>query len=172
MNIKCNLILKNLLTATCFFLLLSCSNGDDTPVNDNPLEIPTTGSYMRATVDGQPFTSKVNGAEAVVALNQFGQILIVGTNVANQEITIALEGITSTGTYTINSDTDSILAFLEGEQSYDTKSGCSGAIGKVTITTIDETKIEGSFEFIGNQFDNCSASKTVTTGYFRGVYQN
>ena len=87
-------------------------------------------------------------------------------------IAINLLGITATGTYTLNADSDSVIAYTPptGEAAYGT-GGCSGASGTMNVTFIDNDKIEGTFSFTGKDVNNCetSATKTVTNGSFRCI---
>ncbi|HEU0135887.1 MAG TPA: hypothetical protein VFQ50_01210, partial [Flavobacterium sp.] len=63
------------------------------------------------------------------------------------------------------------LAYIEtgNSMSYDT-SNCAGATGTITITAYDDTKVEGTFSFVGKVDEDCNMTKTVTNGSFRGVY--
>jgi hypothetical protein len=89
----------------------------------------------------------------------------------NTAMAVNLIGIDAEGTYPLNSDSDSVVAYLENQQSYDT-SDCSGATGTLTITEINSEKVEGTFSLTGKLDDNCAQSKSITEGSFRGVFMN
>lgn len=167
--------IKIVLFLLSLFCLLSCNSDDDSSTNNDitaPVsDIPTTGSYIRASVDGGAFTTKVSGNENVFVLKSSTGIQITGNNSnMTKAVSIYLDGITQTGTYTIDSSSDSTLNYTDSGIYYDVP-GCAGASGTVTITFIDNSKVEGTFQFIGKDTDNCSGpSKTVTSGSFRGVY--
>lgn len=157
--------------------LSSCSGDDDsTPVTETS-NVPTTGSYITAKVDGSTFSSIIYGVTSATA-SRVGTgvgalITVLGANQNADSIAISLLGITATGTYEISPNTDSIMAFtpVSGGLSYSTGE-CAGTVGSVTITYIDNSKIEGTFSFKGKDSDTCetSAMKTVTEGSFRGVF--
>ena len=152
-------------------LVLSCSSDD----NGGSGGSTPNGTYIKGTVDGTQFvTYSVQGFSAGVATSinsgASRMINITGSNDMNgtTSFTINLMGINSTGTYQINPDSDSVMAFVSGV-SYDT-SNCAGATGTINITTLNDTKIEGTFNFTGKDDENCSATKTVTAGSFRGEF--
>ncbi|GEP49400.1 hypothetical protein FNO01nite_00720 [Flavobacterium noncentrifugens] len=157
--------------------LASCSGNDDsTPVAETS-NVPATGSYITAKVDGNSFSSIIFGVTSATA-SRIGTgvgtlITVLGANQSADSVTISLLGITAAGTYEISPNTESVMAFtpVSGGLSYSTGE-CAGTVGSVTITYIDNTKVEGTFSFKGKDTNTCetSAMKTVTEGSFRGVF--
>ncbi len=159
--------------------LLSCSkDDDDQPVLTPPVTTnPTNASYVTAKVDGNNFSSIIFGTSTAqctrVSPGPEQLITILGGDMAANNITVTLYGISATGTYTVNNTTDSFLNYTPGSGgvAYAT-SECEGASGTITVTHIDNAKVEGTFSFTGIDTENCSGgSKTVTEGSFRGTYQ-
>lgn len=159
--------------------MLSCSKDDDNetiptpPVTTNP----TNASYVTAKVDGNNFSSIIFGTSTAqctrVSPGPEQLITILGGDMAANNITVALYGISATGTYTVNNTTNSFLNYTPGSGgvAYSTAE-CEGASGTITVTHIDNIKVEGTFSFTGIDTDNCSGgSKTITEGSFRGTYQ-
>ncbi|NUY81823.1 hypothetical protein HUK80_13025 [Flavobacterium sp. MAH-1] len=128
-----------------------------------------SGSYLSSKVDGSNFKAEIMGQSTVVAVKNGNFYQVSGSNGDLKNIAIGLFNVTGEGTYEVGPDTDNVLSYLENNISYDT-SNCSGATGTVTITNLTEEKIEGTFSFTGKDDENCSSSKTVTTGKFRGVF--
>ena len=169
-----NLVKFSILSISLF--LASCS-GDDAAAEVVSNNIPGSGSYIMAKVDGADFNSVIFGVTTASATRMETMtgtmITILGANQNADSIVINLMGITATGTYTIDPSVDSVLAFtpVTGGVSYSTGE-CSGTTGTLVVTAIDNAKIEGTFSFKGKDSDTCpsSAMKTVTEGSFRGVF--
>ncbi len=161
--------LKALLLMTAFFSLVSCSKDSDSPAPQP--EIPVTGSYMRASVDGAAFTTKTSDGENVFVLKSGLGVQITGNSSAlTKVIPIYIDGTPQVGTYTLTASSDSSLEYVEGPVYYNA-AGCTGASGTITITVVTDTKVEGTFQFVGKDTDNCARiSKTITNGSFRAVY--
>lgn len=163
------------LASTTF--LISCGGDDDAaPVAQNP-NVPAGGSYIKGKVDGVQFQNlEVMGVSSAIATRtgtgDGTLIMMQGSTMDATSMVITTYGITSTGTYTIDAEDDgNVLAFIPGgsEVSYDT-SNCAGAAGTLNITHLDNTKIEGTFEFTGKDDENCGDTKVVTEGSFRGIF--
>lgn len=159
--------------------LLSCSKDDDNaeaftpPVATNP----NNASYVTAKVDGSDFSSIIFGTSTAqctrVSPGPEQLITILGGDMSANNITVTLYGISATGTYNVNNTTNSFLNFTPGSGgvAYAT-SECEGASGTITVTHIDNVKVEGTFSFTGIDTENCSGGrKTITEGSFRGTYQ-
>ena len=159
----------------------SCGGNDDPPAP--PPALAVTGSYIESNADNQPFTTIIFGNSAANA-SKIGTgpdtiITVLGTNVsltdtsASKSITIVLDGISAPGTYTLNQDSDSLMSYIvngnPNPEAYSTNT-CTGSTGTVTVTFLDNTKIEGTFSFTGKN-ETCAVTKTVTAGKFRGLFQ-
>jgi hypothetical protein len=152
----------------------SCSSDDGGGGSSTP-----NGTYIKATVDGAAFqTLEIQGQSLATALKTgtgSGTLIMIqgsGDMNGSQTMVINMMGITGIGTYDVNADSDgTTLAFVESGSttSYDT-SNCAGATGTLNITHYDDTKVEGTFSFVGKVDEDCSMSKTITNGSFRGVY--
>jgi hypothetical protein len=158
------------------FIATSCGN-DDEPQTTTPAPLPS-GSYIQGKVDGVDFSSSIMGQSTALA-SRTGTgdrtlITVQGTNLETNTMIISMMGITTTGTYTVDAEDDGTLMAYFGTSentSYDT-SNCAGATGTLNVTFIDDTKVEGTFNFIGKDDENCSRSKIVTEGSFRGIFAN
>jgi|SRR6218665_2277659 len=164
----------SLLSVSLF--IASCSSDDAADIVDTGA--PTSGSYITAKVDGADFSSIIYGVASSASATRMEtgagtMITVLGADQSANSIVINLMGITTAGTYTINPNVDSVMAYtpVTGGVSYGTGE-CSGSTGTITITTIDNDKIEGTFSFSGKDADTCptSATKSVTQGSFRGVF--
>lgn len=156
--------------AAFILLLAACSDDNSSGSSGNP------DGFIKGKVDGQQFTSlEVQGHSTTVATRTGTgdgmTIMVSGSNQDLNTMTIITIGITQPGTYEIDSSDNSVLAFISqnDQLSYDTGE-CDGASGTLTITTLTDEKIEGTFSFVGKDGENCSASKTITNGSFRGVF--
>lgn len=157
--------------------LCSCSGSDDSTPVAAIQTVPESGSYITAKVDGSDFSSIIFGVTSAAAsrtvTGDVTLITVLGANLGADSIAINLMNITATGTYEISPNTDSVMAFTPGSGGVSYSTGeCAGTIGSITVTYIDNTKVEGTFSFKGKDSDTCetSAMKTVTEGSFRGVF--
>lgn len=155
-------------------LTASCSDDDS---NSTGSVLPS-GTYISASIDGQAFeTLSIGGQSTAVATktNAGDQSLIMISASAQNTNTmvITLLGVNGTGTYQLNADSDNNVSFVDFATniSYNSSADCEGARGTINVTHFDDQKIEGTFEFVGKNDENCANSKTVTSGSFRGVYQ-
>jgi len=169
---------KSLLVASLIFLA-SCNKDDDAPAIYNPVA-PANASYVTAKVDGADFSTLVFGT-STASCSRSGsgsnnQITILGADLSANSITIALFGVTATGTYTVNNTTDSVLNYSPGSGEIAYTTGiCQAGTGTIIVTALDETHIEGTFSFTGKDGENCGDNggiKTVTQGVFKGVFPN
>ncbi len=159
-------------------IISSCSKDD----NGGGSSVPATGTYINAKVNGTSFSTVINGVSAATATRSGSGtdtiIMVLGSNLngttSTNTLSINLFGITTPGTYAINSDSESVMGYVEGTSEVAYGTGiCAGSTGTVTVTTIDATKIEGTFSFTGKDGENCAAaSKSITNGQFRGVFSN
>ncbi len=170
-----------LVAATTF---VSCSKDDAPAPVAPPAALATSGSYVESgSADNAPFTTILLGQSAATA-QRIGSpdgdiITVAGTHISladtsgSRTIAIVLEGITEPGTYTLNNTSRSVMTYVlttNGDsQSYATNE-CSGSTGTITVTMVDATKIEGTFNFTGKN-EACSVSKSVASGTFRGIFQ-
>jgi hypothetical protein len=159
--------------------LTACSGDDGGNSGGGGSSLDT---YVNAKVDGVTFkTFSVQGHSLGAAMRtgtgDQTLISVSGSSASSmgstdiKTIVISLLGITQPGTYTINSDSNSVLAYVDSASniSWDT-SDCSGATGTIEITVLNDQKVEGSFSFTGKDDENCSSQKNITAGKFRGTF--
>lgn len=156
-------------------VLTSCS-GDD---NNTSVNVPSTGTYISANVGGANFeTLSQQGFNAASATKQvIGDhtfITITAASANTNSMVITLMDVTATGTYDIGPASENAVAFFDTptETAFSSNADCTGATGELKVTQYSDTKIEGTFTFTGKSDDDCSQSKTVTNGQFRGEYAN
>jgi len=166
-------IAQTFFIAASLLLLNSCNKDDDNPT---PFPVvPANTSFITAKVNGANFTTLLFGT-STASCSRSGtgtsaMITILGGDMSANSITIFLDGNVGVGTQTVNITTNSLLNYSpgSGDQAFSTGS-CVGATGTINITASDETHIEGTFSFTGKETDDCSLSKTVTQGTFKGVF--
>ncbi len=157
-------------------LALSCSDdengggGGGTP----------SGTYVKAKVDGTTYeTYKIQGVSAANAISTGsgdGRLIMIGGPIdvsATKAWSVNLMGINSTGEYAIGPDSNSTVAYVDtaNNVSYD-NSDCDGATGTIKITKINDQEVEGTFSLTAKNDEDCSMSKQITNGSFRGVFSN
>ena len=155
-------------------ILVSCNKDDEAPA------VATAGanadSYITTKVDGNDFSTLVYGVSTAscskVNAGETQTITILGGDLSANSVTIVLHNIRTAGTYTVNPDTDSLLNYSPGSGAAAFSTGvCDGSTGTINVTLIDDKKVEGTFTFTGKDTENCSSSKTITEGAFRGTWQ-
>ncbi len=136
-----------------------------------------TGGFVKAKVDGVQFNNlSIQGVSTVVATTTGAGaqrlIMISGSDAETNNMGIIMYGIDAVGEYTLDSDDDgSVLAWIPANsESYDTSSDCAGASGTLKVTKLTNERVEGTFSFIGKDDVNCSESKSITDGSFRGIF--
>jgi hypothetical protein len=154
-------------------LFTSCGGDDNESTGGNG---PSTGSYINAKVDGADFkTMSIQGyTTAAAAKTMAGDQTFITISASSSEtnsMVIALTGITAEGTYNVGPGTENVVSFVDfaTDTAFNSSEDCSGATGTLKVTHYSEEKIEGTFTFTGKN-DDCSGSKTVTNGKFRGEF--
>ena len=102
------------------------------------------------------------------------QMIVVGNNMNFDALGFTTHGITTTGTYPLNQEIDIAgMMYTDGttEVSYGT-TDCPASSGNLVITYIDETKVEGTFQFVANNEDDCADSRTITEGSFSAIFND
>ncbi len=164
--------------ALVFFVavITSCSKDDDN--SSTPTPVTPSGSYITAKVDGADFSSIIFGVSTATA-NRIGTgedtlIMVLGGDLATNSISINLLGISAPGTYALNPSLDgTTIGYVSSSAATSWDTGNCDASGTLTVTALDNTKIEGTFSFVGKNGENCAAAaKNITNGAFRGVFVN
>lgn len=155
-------------------LLTSCSDDSDGGTNNG--NIPETGTYINAKIDGDQFETMsiqgfTTGAASKSGVGESTFIMVTASAENTNTMVIGLMGITGTGTYALNADTETFVAFtdMNSNIAYHSSADCTGVDGEIKITHFSDEKIEGTFSYTGAD-DDCTGTKNVTNGKFRGVY--
>lgn len=168
--------IKNFSWVSFAFLTLlftACSSDDNGGSTSSSLD-----TYITAKVDGVAFKNTISG---VAMKNGTGEMSLITIQCANassladqqfESIHVILVGISATGTYPVNSGTNNTLAYIENHttnNSWDT-GDCEGVSGTITVTKLTATVVEGTFSFTGANDENCSDTKVITEGKFKGTF--
>ncbi len=155
--------------------VMSCSSDDD---GGNGGGSTPGGTYVKAKVGGtMNETYRIQGISVATAITNGtgdGRLIMIGGSIdqmGTKAWSINLLGINAEGEYSIGPDSNSTVAYVENQVSYD-NSNCAGATGTVNITHIDDEKVEGTFSLTAKNDEDCSQTRTITEGSFRGVFMN
>ena len=172
---------KTAFTAMAALTLTLTACSDDDSGSTGGGNNPSNGSYISAKVSGTNFeTMNIAGHSTGMAqktgLGDQTFISITATSQNTNTMVITLSGVTGTGTYNLNEDegNENNVSFVDVASgiSYNSTANCEGAEGTLKVTHYDNQKIEGTFQFVGKNDDDCSKSKNVTEGKFRGIFAN
>ncbi len=161
--------------AALFLVLSSCSSDDGGGATGSALD-----TYVNAKVDGQNFeTFSIQGVSLGTATRNGSVVTVSGisqtsaTATEQKVMTIALMDVTGPGTFTVNATTDAgVVSYFESASNTSWDSGnCDAGTATVVVTTLNATKIEGTFTMTGASSVDCS-TKTITNGTFRGTFMN
>lgn len=134
--------------------------GDSTGPGD-PTPDPSESS-ITARIDGQAWTANVG----VHAVRASGAVGIAGGDGA---VLISLGFVGGTGTFTIGgpSGANGTVSEANGTRVWSTATGPGGS-GSITVTSIDDTRVVGTFSFVAPATANTGATgtRTVTEGAF------
>ncbi len=165
-----------IMTAATFFS--SCSNDDG-----GGSALPS-GSYVKASVDGADFQST---EQLTVSAYSSGNLAIQGTLMDGTTISLnvgAIDNTLETGIYNVNATNSfevnfgscNIMKLVNMTAVAYNSVNCENATGTIEITYIDETKVEGTFSFVGKEVkvdETCNGGTVnVTNGSFRGIFSN
>jgi len=155
-------------------LLTSCSDDDGGSTGDGG-NVPATGTYINAKVDGQTFETLSIQGMTTAAASKTGSgdqtyIVISAASQNTDSMVITLVGVTGEGTFELGPESQTFVAFTEGTtDTFHSSADCNGVTGEIKVTHYSEEKIEGTFEFVGGD-EECTGTKNVTNGKFRGEY--
>ncbi|SCY83595.1 hypothetical protein SAMN02927903_02555 [Flavobacterium caeni] len=158
--------------------LAACSSDDNNNAYVPPVGTPSNDTYVTGKVEGADFSSIIFGVSAAncqkIGSGDDQIVTILGSDMAANSITISLYGPITARDYTVNAGTNSFLNYSPGSGgvAFATTADCTGASGTITVTHVDDSKVEGTFSFTGVDTEDCAGgSKTITQGTFRGTYQ-
>lgn len=151
----------------CF---VSCS-GDD----DNGSAGGGSGEYVKAKVDGKNFSSSTSYDLVAASRPTSNAMAIQGSNNEGHAIQITLFAFDGEGTYNVGDQLIGQALYTKASTtsliSYSSAAG-GGANGEVTITYIDDEKVEGTFSFKGRKAEEGATEMVeVTNGKFRAKFQ-
>ncbi len=168
--------------AIIFSLTLSSCGGSDDD-GGGGFNGPATGTFIKAKVAGSNFLAE--GQLAVGNMTN-GVMVVKGSSTSGKNIGIQLYSTTgslSVGTYNMNATQNTDIAV--GSITYTDVNtstfavtpynslNCENTNGTLEITFMDDTKIEGTFSFVGKEVkedETCDGgTKNVTNGSFRLV---
>lgn len=159
---------KNLATLLLFTAFVGCGGKSATGPNTPPPPPPPAGGPMTATVDGQSFGTTTFTAATHAAT---GSYVISAQSVAglnSKAITLILSNISGTGTYPLGTGAGvegGLATYVENGAGWGTP--LSGQAGTITLTTLTDTRIKGSFSFTATEHTGgATGTRTLTGGTF------
>jgi hypothetical protein len=145
------------------FLIISCSKNDDNPA---PITPAINDSFLKAKVDGVAYSANAN---QVIVSKTANRINIISTT-ANGNFSFSIYDPAGARTYLTSEKGPVLLAsFIENNFREPTyyASNCSN-VGTLTISSISDTEIAGTFSFVGKKSGDCiSTGKNITEGTFK-----
>ncbi|MGC4040292.1 MAG: DUF6252 family protein [Flavobacterium sp.] len=165
-----NLGLAIVLAVTTIFTSCSSSDGDGGGGGNAAL------GTITAKVGGASFTSM---SAATAATHQSTMLIIQGSDATGKAIQLMLSGVTAAGTYEISNTAGiSVIAnYTEvnvsnpmASQAWAAPYENSGVAGSITITSLTDTNVQGTFNFTGKN-QNGTDTKAVTDGSFNVNFQ-
>lgn len=152
---------------------IGCGGGDaDGPTGP---EMPDADGYMTARIDGSAWQSDAIYVNAGAQAAGAGIIVIQGTRVSGSDglsINISLANIPGPGTYPLGtaaavSGGSAGVAESGGQAAAGWNTPFSGAAGTITIASMDEERITGTFGFTAEAVTgSATGARTVTEGRF------
>jgi hypothetical protein len=124
------------------------------------------GSPMSATIDGVRWAAaSTPGAVAVIRTELF--VVIGGSDVNLVAVSLSMPAVSAPGTYPLVPPT-AYHGLVQEQQERTWTSGQPGGSGSVTITSVSDARIAGTFEFAALPAPGTSATGTrqVTNGRF------
>ena len=167
-------LFKNIFAIVLVTIFSISCGGDDDNETSGTIPTPTTGSFMKAKIDGVDYNAD---AIRVLAGQTTNRITISSVLADNRNFELVLNYPTGVGTYSIPVPADKTytlkLVYGEGNVSSSLFSAgaCSGTTGTLVITSITERDIAGTFSFTAKKAGGCSATaKVITEGSFKAGF--
>ncbi|MEO8479301.1 MAG: DUF6252 family protein [Gemmatimonadota bacterium] len=129
---------------------------------------PPGGGAVTVLVDGQPFGA-VSYAQAVHSFSGSYILSVQSVSGVNSKaISISLMNIAEAGTYPLGTGANvegGFASYVENGAGWG--AALSGEAGSITLTTLSDTRIIGSFNFTGTEHTGgASGTRTLTSGSF------
>lgn len=158
-------ILRKAALVGFFIAFMACTSEDGQDSSEAAEEfsgeVAGVGS-ISASKDFDTITgTKISAAGAQIVMMQ-------GTDNSGKGFMLRISTYTGTGSYDLGfTNIANTATFIEGisaGQQYST--AYQGTSGKITVTSDDGKRLEGTFEFVG-KVNNASATRTVSNGKFK-----
>ncbi len=117
---------------------------------------------MEAKIDGADWQAD-NATATKVGAAGFSTIMIAGANTSTEVVTISLLNVSSTGTFDLSSTQLASMSWTPGSVPIDQV--YNAQTGSVTITRLDDDRVEGTFFFNGRRSSD-NGTVGVTQGSF------
>ncbi|MCC5859652.1 MAG: hypothetical protein JJT90_15950 [Ectothiorhodospiraceae bacterium] len=133
---------------------------------DEPVDPGPIAEGMRATINGAPWSANPAVSNATLG-GAFNVLLVAGidpSSTANFAVTLNLENMTGPGTYTLSLPGDALHRFAavvipDGDQRWDSSLGAGGV---VTILSVGDGRVTGTFSFVAGPQEGSGATGTLT----------
>jgi len=128
-------------------------------------DVPYTGDINPTPVGDEYFKAKIDGDLTnfgLINAVQLGEQIAIAGATAGESIDIRVPAGIEPGTYEISDDFESEIHATY--MSLGEMNGYFGINGTLTITSVDDTAIEGTFEFVGEDLDGNTIE--ITDGEF------
>lgn len=144
-------------------LFISCSgNNDDSNTN------PSQDYYFTAKINGSSFNATVPEFGASRSGNTITIACVQGIHKFQLKITNLIGN--GVGTYTIPATTTGTVILTYEDDTVYTSGNC-GTTGTLTITSIENNQISGTFSYSGQKSGTCpQPQKNITEGSFKAIY--
>ncbi|TDQ17239.1 hypothetical protein DFQ04_1891 [Algoriphagus boseongensis] len=158
-------ILRKAALLSFFVAFMACSSDDGQDVSGGNEEFVGDVSGV-GTVSASKDFDTISGTKVSAAGTNI--IVLQGTDNSGKGFLLRLSTYNGTGTYDLGftniANTATYIAGTAVGQQYST--AYQGTSGKITVTSDDGKRLEGTFEFVG-KVNNTSTSVTVTNGKFK-----
>lgn len=154
--------------ASALALLAACGGKTGTGPNVPPPPPPPGGGAVTALVNGQPFGT-VSYAQAAHTFSGSYIISVQSVSGVNSKaISISLMNIAEAGTYPLGTGANvegGFASYVENGAGWG--AALSGEAGSITLTTLSDTRMIGTFTFTGTEHTGgASGTRTLTNGSF------
>jgi len=148
--------LSSTLAGMALVRLCACDHDTTGPAKPTAID-----GFMSAVIDGAAWTAASIAADSAAP----SSIIIRGSN-ATRTLVIAIPVDQGTGTQTVGSTTPVFAGLVVGSQSWLT-SRTQGGAGSITLTTVAQGHIVGTFEFtLARHEGEVPAERQVRSGQF------
>ena len=152
-----------------FIAFMACSSDDGQDVSGSAEELTADVAGVGAFSASRDFDT-IAGTK--ISAGGTNVVVVQGTDNSGKGFQLRISTYTGPGTYNLGpvniANTATWIGGTAVGQQYST--AYQGTSGKITVTSEDGKRIEGTFEFVG-KINNTSAPVTVTNGKFKANFQ-